>query len=255
MWLGETSGEEHDLASVITGLGYVVVEGDAGVDGVRVPEEQDVGVEEIGLILPEEELAEDEVMTGGEVVDGAVEVEDRPADLAHEPVDRHPAGADLGSPLTEHGLTALGLDRVDDGVGDLVERLVPRDPLPLAAAPLPDAPQRVQDAVGGIALRAPGRTLVAAHREVVGGGALDVEVPRHRAGDLLAHDLVVLHVDPVRAPSRVAVDAVRAPGDPVELQPVAVSALGLAQGVGSIVHVGHHVPPGAHGREVFISLL
>ncbi len=250
----DVGGEQDDLAAVVTGLRHVVVEGDGRVDRVRVPEDEDVGVEEIRLVLPQEELAEDEVVTGGEVVDRAVEVEDGATDLADEPVDRHPAGADLGRALPEHRLPALRLDRVDERVGDLVERLVPRDAFPLSAAALADTPERVEQAVGCVALRAPRGALVAPHREVVGRRPLDVEMTRQRPGDLLAHDLVVLHIHAVRAAARVAVHAVGAPGDTVELEPVAVPTLRIAQRVGSIVHVGHQIPPGAHRRRLFISL-
>ena len=133
-----------------------------------------------------------------------------------------PAGRDLGAELVHHGLGADLLDGVEDGVGDLGQRLVPGDALPAPLAALTDAAQRVLEPVRGLHLQAPGQTLLADHRIHVGDAGLDLLA--HARG-LLPHHLAILHQHVDRA---VAGDAVDAVGPEVRLVPLLLDPLALA---------------------------
>src|SRR3990170_1330286 len=96
-------------------------------------------------------------MADGEVVHLRVEVRGQAADHADNPP---PAAADGATDVTarqgDDRLRPLVLDRVQHGVRDLVDGLVPGDALPLPLTALTDAYQRVEDALLAVERTAPG---------------------------------------------------------------------------------------------------
>ena len=127
-----------------------------------------------------------------------------------------------GVPSSMIGLRPDLLDRVQDVVRDPRQRLVPGDALPLPFAALAGAPERVQDALRRIEEAAPGGALLAAHGVHVRHAVLDYgQVPRLLFGE----DDAVLHEHPVGTVPRVAVHAVRGPGDLVPPPALAVQVL------------------------------
>ncbi len=106
-------------------------------------------------------------------------------------------------------------------VGDLGQRLVPANPLPLTLAALARATERVEHALVGVdVVRVTGPFLAPA-RVRVGEALVERRVV---AGLFLAPDLAVLDVDVPRARAG-AVDAVGRAGDGVPVPLVAVEVL------------------------------
>ena len=130
-------------------------------------------------------------------------------------------------------------DRRPDPSRDVVERVVPADPLPVAAAALPGATQRIQDALGVVDLVDRGRPLgaVATARSRVGRVALElldrhvrlVDVGQQPAGRLAVearggHEhVLVRHLARVRL--RVVLHVVVPVGDRREVAQAFVGAL------------------------------
>ena len=86
-----------------------------------------------------------------------------------------------------HDLVAPALDeRLSDARGDVVERLVPGDALPLTPAPRPDPLQRMADALGILDLVQGGRSLRAV--AATAAGVLRVSL------ELLDRETVLVHI-------------------------------------------------------------
>jgi len=118
----------------------------------------------------------------------------------------------------------LVLDGVDDLLGDLGERLVPGDPLPLPLAALAGPTERVRDALVGVHVVAETRSLLTAPRVRIRERLVESGVV---AGLLLAPHLPIPRVHLPRAAAR-AVDAVRRAGLPVPVPLLAVEVLPVA---------------------------
>ena len=179
------------------------------------------------------EFPEGLLVSGVEIVDGGVHVQDLAAEDAHE-ARAGPGGHDLGAQLVHQGLGANLLDGVENGIGDLGQRLVPGDPLPAPLTSLTGAAQRVLDPVRSLHLQAPGQTLLANHRIHVGDAGLDLLA--HARG-LLPHDLAILHQHVDRAVPGYAVDAV---GPKMGLVPFLPDASALAL-LGRVGLAGGHI--------------
>jgi hypothetical protein len=189
-----------------------VIPGDAGVDGVVVPDEGELRVEPVVDAGDGVELAEGQVDAGAEVVDLGLDIGVEGAQRVHQAAV-HQAGQEPavgGSADVDDGLGAFLFDGVQHVIGDTREGVVPGDALPLALASLAGALQGVEDALGGVEELAPGGAFVAAHGVHVGDALLRGLV---EAGLFLAPDHAVLDVDAERAVSGVAVDAMGAEGD------------------------------------------
>jgi hypothetical protein len=193
----------------------------------------DVGVKPVVVAGARVEPAEGDVESRTPVVDLALHVRRGAAERRkHSAAHRQALRPSL--PRRRDPDDALGtglLDRVEHGVGDLGERLVPRDALPLTLATFADAVHRVEQAFAPREKLAPRAPLLAAHRVHVRHALLD---DRERAGLLLADDGAVLHIDAVRAVARVAVDRMAAPTPTVERQRVSVRLL-------SRLRLSHHL--------------
>ena len=216
----EVGRDGDDLAAVVPRLGEVVVHRDVGVDGVRMPDQGQLGEEPVVHRRDRIEDAPGQVEAGAEVVELGAAVGDHGAQRVREDARRR--RPHLGRHRDDDRLRPLLLDGVEHRVGDLGERHVPRDRLELALAALAHAPERPRDAIGSVEQLRPARALLATHRVHVGDARLDL---RQRAGLLLARDLAVLHVGVKRAAGGVAVDVVAAPRDAVPL-PLASIRLG-----------------------------
>jgi hypothetical protein len=164
----------------------------------------------------------------GEVADLGHRVGDGCADLPEEAErgGRVRAEVDVGSELEHRALAAPPGESVDERLGQLAERLVPRDALPAAAAARAGAAKRVQQARRAEHEVAARGALLAAARVPVGDGRVRGDVGRRL---LLAPDEPVLHVQVPRAGGdavdvRVgaARDALPRPALAPEVAPVAV---------------------------------
>ena len=209
-----------DVAAVVARLLDEVIPGDVRVDRVRVPDQDQLALEEIVHARRRVELPEGGVDAGAEVVDLGLEVRHLEPQLGGEEVPHdllEPALAGRSDVIERR--RALVFDRVDDPVGDLAQRLVPGDALPLALAPLSDPLQRLEDPLLVVVLLAPGGALLAAHRVHVGDARLD---GGELAGLLLAHDLAVARVHAPGTAAGVAVHRVAAPRHAVPLPAFAV---------------------------------
>jgi hypothetical protein len=209
-----------DVAAVVARLLDEVIPGDVRVDRVRVPDQDQLALEEIVHARRRVELAEGGVDAGAEVIDLGLEVRHLEPQLGGEEVPHDLLDPALTgrSDVVEGGRT-LVLDGVEDGVGDLGERLVPGDAFPLALAALSGPLQRVEDSLFVVVLLAPGSSLLAAHRVQVGDARLD---GGEGAGLLLAHDLPVARVHAPGAAAGVAIHRVAAPRHAVPLPALAV---------------------------------
>ena len=128
----------------------------------------------------------------------------------------------------DDGLRAHLLDGVDDGLGCLLQGLVPGDALPAAGAALPHPLHGIEDTLLGVEHLAPHGSLLAAHGVHVRDALLDDVIV---GGLLLVKDEPVLDVDAVGAVAGVAVHAVGAPDDVIPLPALTVYV--LPGGVGS----------------------
>ncbi len=211
------------LSALVAGFCYEVVPRDRRVDGVTVPDEDEFRLEPVVHTGDRVVLAKGDEQPRREVVDLALDVGVEAAELS----DERPQGdaahqAAVGCTVVDDGLRAVALDSVDDGVGDLAERPVPGDPLPLALAALARPLQGVEDAVFGVQHLAPHGALLAPHGVHVGHALL------HRgvcAGLFLAPDQSVLDVDPEGAVAGVAGNTVAAPEHVVPTPLLAVDVL------------------------------
>ena len=144
--------DHDDLGAVGAGLLDGRPQVTVGELGVRRPQDDQLGVADLERIHAERRAV-------GHRHAGA---DGRPADRAHETarteVVEEPAADALhgeealvaGVAERQDRLGAVGVDHVVQARRDLGERVVPRDPLELAAALRPGAPERVQDAVGAV---------------------------------------------------------------------------------------------------------
>ncbi len=207
----------HHLAAVVTGLGQVVVPLDVGVDRVGVPDQRQIGQEPVvhggdGVVEPP-----GQVPAGAEVLELRIAVGGRRPEHVGELTGRK--GTHLGCQQREDRFRAVVLDGIEDGVGDVGERLVPGDLLELALAALADPLEGLGDAVRRVVAVAPAGPLLAAHRVHVRDPGLDRGVD---ARLLLADDLPVLGVDAEGTATRVAVHLVTTPGHGVPGPPAAI---------------------------------
>ena len=132
---------------------------------------------------------------------------------------------------------AVFFEDVDDLVGDLGRRLVPRDALPLALAAHPRALHRVAQAVALVHRGGVDGALLAATRIGVRGVRVDLRILREL---LLAQYDAVLHVDAERAVAD-AVDAVGSVSDVIPGEFVAVEVLPGPIGIVLVEGVGERL--------------
>src|SRR3972149_5625855 len=131
---GVAGGDGDALAAVVAGLGHVVVPVDVGVNGVRVPDQGQVGEEPVVHGGDGVEDAPGKVEAGAEVLELGVAVRARRPQGGGE--EAGAASARLRRPEVDYRLRAFFLDGIEHGVGDLGQGLVPGASLPLAPAAL-----------------------------------------------------------------------------------------------------------------------
>ena len=240
-----------DARAVVAGLPDVVGVGDAGRVGVEQRQHDVVGIEPGVGGEALDRIAVGEVGAGVEVPDVGEDVELDAAEKRGQAVGRgEPDMAQVAAAGMGHqGAGAVLLEDVDDLVGDLGRRLIPRDALPLALAALAGALHRVAQAVALVHRRRVDRALLAAAGVGVGGVRVDLRI----LGELLLaqHD-AVLHVDAERAVAD-AVDAVGGVAHVVPGELVAVEIFPVAVGIVFVERVGEWLQlvqrPGAVGGE------
>jgi hypothetical protein len=136
-------------AALLAGPGDVGHDVDLGVDRVGAPDDHEVGFRHLARVGAHQLAgAGDEARPGGGDADGVVHVGialgmAQPVQpVAHD----EPHGA--GVVVRPHGFRPMARFRLEQVPGDLVQRVVPRQALPLARALGPLALQRVEQAVG-----------------------------------------------------------------------------------------------------------
>jgi hypothetical protein len=162
---------------------------------------------------------------------------------AHRAGERHGARVDVGS-VHDDALGAVGRVGVEDGVGDLGERLVPAHALPLSLAALPHALQREAHPLAAREDVVEAAALLTALRIVVGV----VGVGGFGAGRLLlAPDDAIPRVDPEGAAAGETLIGVGSPADliPAPLVPVDV----LPGAVADVAAGGRWIGRGGCGGE------
>jgi hypothetical protein len=192
-------GDERGAA--ITRFHGEVNVGNACRYGIAAPEDQRVGAHPVVGASVHEGGAPRLEGSHGEVAGPSEAVENRGSEHGEEPHLRCRAGARVDvrrSIVVYDGLAATLLDRVQDGIGQSRERLLPGDATPAARAARAHPLERMDDAVGARHQVAVARALLATARREVGearhlarvGVALflapdhavfDEQVPRTRA--------------------------------------------------------------------------
>ena len=225
--------------------------GDAGRVGVEQRQHDVVGVEPGVGGEARERIAVGEVGAGVQIAHVGEDVELDAAEQGREAVGSGEADvAQVAAARVRHQLAgAVLLEDVDDLVGDLGGRLVPRDALPLALAALARALHRVAQPVALVHRGGVDGALLTAARVGVGGVRVDLRI----LGELLLaqHD-AVLHVDAERAVAD-AVDAVRGVSHVVPGELVAVEVfpgpIGIVLVEGVVERLQLVERPGAVGGE------
>ena len=117
----------HHLGAAIARFGDVVVVRDGGVDGIAVPDEQQVAVEPVVEAAGGGRLPERQIRPDAEVADVAVGVGARPADAVDQLFEEEARGesALARRARLDNRLGPRLLYRIDHRVGDLRERVVP----------------------------------------------------------------------------------------------------------------------------------
>ncbi len=158
---------------------------------MRADEQDDLGVGVVGA-RPVEFVPQCVAEAGARRADGGVRVM-----AIDAPRLQHPVGVAFvpgAADMVDHPVPRAGIERITDFCRDFVQRLLPRDTLPLARAALALALQRVQDALGIVNL-VDGRWSLGAVAPAAGGmcrvafelahsPGLLVDVSKHPAGRL-----------------------------------------------------------------------
>ena len=221
-------GDDHQLGAAVARLVHVVDLGDARIGGVADPDDDVVRAEPVGGGSLAVVHAPGLDRAHGHVADTRPRVEDRGAHRLGEADltgGLRPIAGVGGAVVVDHRLGPLLDGRIDDRVGDLAQRFVPADALPLARAALADALQGVGDARRR-------------HLEVAVAGAL-LAAARIRVGNVLARAPVdgvlllapadaVLHEDVPRTGGNAVGPGVGSLGD-------AIPGPALAVDVGEVV--------------------
>ena len=239
-------GEDADpLRALVAGVEEVLRVGDARDVDVRPPGDDVVRVVPVGgfgvvrLGAPGDRLSRGEVRVPVvEAVRDAAQQIDEPASAG----ERH-RGHRRNGREPRYRVVPARLHLVDDVVGDLGQRLVPANPLPLTLAALARATERVEHALVGVDVVGVAGPFLTASRIGVGEVVVDGRVV---AGLFLSPDLPVLDVDVPRARPG-AVDAVGRPGHGVPVPLLAVEIFPLAVGV-----VADRVVDGLQSRHAVV---
>jgi hypothetical protein len=214
----------HHAGPVVAGLVDEVRLGDLRVGRVAAPDQDQVGVEDVVGGARGDDLSPGDVRPRVVIADVRVHVQHQRVQHVGDPHGAQAGtAAGLGrSLIPDDGLGPVGGEGVDRDVGDLAQRLLPRDALPSALAPLAHPLERVLE-TGGVVhpLAVAGPLLTAAGVEVRDFG-IRLGVGSHL---LLAERDPLLDVDvPGAAPLIPAVHEVGSLGDavPAPLPPVDV---------------------------------
>ena len=180
-----------DARAVVARLSQVVGIGNARHRGVDAPQHDGLGVEPGVERMADGGDAVGQRGAGEHVADGAGRIQPLRAEQRTQP--QRPGAAalreDAGAAVEHQRTEAVLLQGVDDVPGDVGQRFVPGDTLPLAFAARAGALHRMQQAVGLDHLFRMHDALVAAARIGVGNLRIDLRIG---GGLLLAGDLSIL---------------------------------------------------------------
>ena len=216
----EVGADGDDAGAVVPGLGQKVEVRDLRVRRVAAPDEDEVGVEEVVGGPARDRDAERDSRPLLLVADFGVEIEHDGPEQIRKPVDGDPRSNTGRVAIEDDRVRRAALQVVDDAVGDLGQRLVPGDLLPLALAALACALQRMGQAQAVRHRERVARALLAAARVEVRDGCVGLRIGARR---LLVDNGAILHKDVVRAAALIpAVHQVRALRHAVPLPSLAV---------------------------------
>ena len=222
-------GDRGHAGSVVAGLVNVVRVRDARGHGVEGPEHEVVRAEPVIGGAVDVRRTEGDGAPHGEVADLRHRVGDGGADHPEEADPGHGVRpvVDVGAEL-EHGpLAAAALQHLDQRGGDLVQGLVPADPLPASLPARAHPPHRMRDPRRAQHHVTATRALLAAARVPVGKLRVRGDVG---CGLLLAPDDALAHVEVPRAGGDAVHVGVGAANHPVPAPALAVDVAKVAVG-------------------------
>ncbi len=213
-----------DRGAVVARFVEEVCVRDLCVDGVGAPDQDEIRIEEIIHGTRKGDLPHRGLRSGMVVSDVGIDLDQGRVQNVPQPVSRDggTAAGVCGAGVPGNRPGSIGGDDVDVLVGDLIQRLLPGDPLPLPFAPLSHPLEGMEEPARVVHALAVAGAFLAAPRIEVGDAGIDLLVG---AGLLLAPHDPVLDID---VPAAVAlVPAVHEVGALGDLVPAPLRAIEL----------------------------